>query len=71
MTELTKEERKQLLSALKFLRLLAPKTQDSKRLIKLIEGEMDSDKSISLMKELTQMIVDKNHKQIQALCEKK
>lgn len=64
MVELTKEEKKQLKQTLFIFRVIAPKTQEIKGLIKKIENTKDKDENIKLVKELQVMVGEANEKRI-------
>ena len=71
MVELTKEEKKQLKQTLFIFRVLAPKTQEIKGLIKKIENTKDKDENIKLVKELQVMVGEANEKRILKYAEAK
>ena len=71
MVELTKEEKKQLKQTLFIFRILAPKTQEIKGLIKKIENTKDKDENIKLVKELQVMVGEANEKRILKYAEAK
>lgn len=71
MPELTKEEKKQLKQTLFIFRVLAPKTQEIKGLIKKIENTKDKDENIKLVKELQVMVGEANEKRILKYAEAK
>lgn len=71
MVELTKEEKKQLKQTLFIFRVLAPKTQEIKGLIKKIENTKDKDENIKMVKELQVMVGEANEKRILKYAEAK
>ena len=71
MVELTKEEKKQLKQTLFIFRVIAPKTQEIKGLIKRIENTKDKDENIKLVKELQVMVGEANEKRILKYAEAK
>ena len=71
MVELTKEEKKQLKQTLFIFRVLAPKTQEIKGMIKKIENTKDKDENIKLVKELQVMVGEANEKRILKYAESK
>ena len=71
MPELTKEEKKQLKQTLFIFRILAPKTQEIKGLIKKIENTKDKDENINLVMELQAKIEEVNTQRILKYAEAK
>lgn len=64
MPELTKEETKALKQTLRIFRLIAPKTQEIKALIKKIENTKDKDENIKIVKELQAKVEEGNRNRI-------
>lgn len=71
MSELTKEEKKQLKQTIFIFRLIAPKTQEIKSLIKKIENTKDKDENIKLVKELQAKVEEGNKNRILKYAESK
>ena len=71
MTELTNKEKKQLKQTLLIFRLIAPKTQEIKSMIKKIENTKDKDENIKLVKELQAKVEEGNRNRILKYAEAK